>query len=81
MEITFFGGNSAVEISVRLTSSELHDLEVEFVNSDKNEVDFNRVWIQLFSDENEKLFGAGEQFTYFNLKGHNFPIWTREQGV
>ena len=76
-EITFFGSENGAEVSVRLFSSELHDLEVEFK---RDETEYNRVWIRLFSDAEEKLFGAGEQFSHFNLKGRTFPIWTREQG-
>jgi sulfoquinovosidase len=41
----------------------------------------NRVWIRLYAEEGEKVYGLGEQFSYFNLRGRNFPLWTREQGV
>ena len=27
-----------------------------------------------------QVYGAGEQYTYFNMRGYDFPIWTREQG-
>lgn len=39
-----------------------------------------RLWFRLASDSNEKIYGAGEQFTYLNLKGREFPMWIREQG-
>lgn len=42
---------------------------------------FNRLWVQVYAEEDERVYGAGEQYTYFNLRGHEFPIWTREQGV
>ena len=42
---------------------------------------FNRIWMKFAASEDEQVFGLGEQFTYFNLRGHKFPIWTSEQGV
>lgn len=41
----------------------------------------DRLWFRLASNSTEKIYGAGEQFTYLNLKGHEFPMWIREQGV
>ena len=41
----------------------------------------NRVWIRLDASKDEKIYGCGEQLTYFNLRGHNFPLWTSEPGV
>lgn len=41
----------------------------------------NRFWLNLEADPQEKIYGCGEQFSYFNLRGRNFPLWTSEQGV
>lgn len=41
----------------------------------------NRLWLRLFAQEGEDVYGAGEQFSYFALRGRKFPIWTSEQGV
>ena len=41
----------------------------------------DRLWFRFASNPTEKIFGGGEQFTYMNLKGREFPMWTREQGV
>lgn len=41
----------------------------------------NRIWIRIPSDADEAVWGGGEQMSYFNLKGRNFPIWTSEPGV
>ncbi|MDE5005185.1 alpha-glucosidase, partial [Francisella tularensis subsp. holarctica] len=30
---------------------------------------------------NEKVFGCGEQLSYFNLRGRNLQLWTSEPGV
>lgn len=41
----------------------------------------NRLFIRIESHKNERLFGCGEQFSYLNLKGRDYEIWTREPGV
>ncbi len=41
----------------------------------------NRFWIRTASQSQEKLFGLGEQMSYLNLKGRNFPVFTSEPGV
>lgn len=42
---------------------------------------WNRFRLCFRADHSEAVFGGGEQFSYFNLRGHRFPIMTREQGV
>ena len=42
---------------------------------------FNRLWLRLPAEAEERVTGCGEQFSYLNLRGRLFPIWTREQGV
>ncbi len=41
----------------------------------------NRIWVRLFAEPSEKVYGCGEQFSYFNLRGRRFPLWTSEPGV
>lgn len=41
----------------------------------------NRFWLRVESQKQEKLFGLGEQMSYLDLKGRNFPIFTSEPGV
>lgn len=48
---------------------------------EKKDDKINRFWIRIDADENEKCFGCGEQMSYFNLRGRNFPLWTSEPGV
>lgn len=40
----------------------------------------NRVFMNYQSRPDERFFGFGEQFTYFDLKGRTVPILTTEQG-
>ncbi len=51
------------------------------INFEKTDTKINRFWIRIRSDEYEKCYGCGEQMSYFNLKGRNFPLWTSEPGV
>lgn len=41
----------------------------------------NRVWIRIPATPEESVYGGGEQFSYFNLRGRKFPLWVSEQGV
>ena len=41
----------------------------------------NRLWLRLTAEEAEHVTGGGEQFSALDLRGRNYPIWTREQGV
>ena len=42
---------------------------------------WNRFCLSFPAEKNENIFGGGEQYSFFNLRGHRFPIFTREQGV
>lgn len=43
--------------------------------------DINRFWLKMQGSAGEGIYGCGEQYTYFNLKGKNVPIFVQEQGV
>jgi alpha-glucosidase len=53
-------------------------LKIAFVREDDT---INRLWMRVAADENEKVYGCGEQLSYFNMRGKNFPLWTSEPGV
>ena len=40
----------------------------------------NRFWLRLVATAEERIWGCGEQFSYFNLRGREFPLWTSEPG-
>ena len=42
---------------------------------------WNRFLLRFAAQPHEAVFGGGEQYSFFNLRGHRFPIMTREQGV
>jgi sulfoquinovosidase len=41
----------------------------------------DRFWMRLLAGEGERVWGCGEQMSYFNLRGRRFPLWTSEPGV
>ena len=41
----------------------------------------NRLWLRLVGEAGENVWGAGEQLSYFDLRGRQFPLWTSEPGV
>jgi sulfoquinovosidase len=41
----------------------------------------NRLWIRVAADQDEHVWGGGEQFSYFDLRGRRFPLWSSEPGV
>lgn len=47
----------------------------------KGAKEYNRLWLRLEADKKEHVMGGGEQFSYLDLRGRLYPIWTREQGV
>ena len=43
--------------------------------------EFNRCWLRLHATAEEYVYGGGEQYSHFNLRGKKFPIFVTEQGV
>jgi alpha-glucosidase len=75
--VTFdFDGKSVIEMIVAETPE--GRLKAEFNVLDEK---FNRFWFRVSATEEEKVYGCGEQLTYFNLRGKNFPLWSSEPGV
>ncbi|NDL70568.1 alpha-glucosidase [Vreelandella alkaliphila] len=67
------------DLQLRLNVAVLDDgikLQSQWVNSD-----INRFWVRLAAKDSEHVWGCGEQMSYFNLRGRNFPLWTSEPGV
>ncbi len=42
---------------------------------------FNRLWLRLYAEPGEHVYGLGEQYSALDLRGRNYPIFTMEQGV
>lgn len=43
--------------------------------------DSDRVWLRLMGEEDEGVYGGGEQYSFFNLRGRKYEMLTREQGM
>jgi alpha-glucosidase len=41
----------------------------------------NRLVLSLAASADERVYGCGEQYSYFDLRGRLVPLWTEEQGV
>ncbi|MGV2988406.1 alpha-glucosidase [Vibrio sp. E150_011] len=75
--ITFkFDGNDVIRMIV--SETEEGRLLSEFEAVDHS---YNRFWIRVSATPDERVFGCGEQLTYLNLRGKNFPLWSSEPGV
>lgn len=77
------------EINLKRTANDQEKLVIHLINDYNNlRLDFsdnktlyNRFWIRINAYEDEKVYGCGEQMSYLNLRGKNFPLWTSEPGV
>lgn len=76
MKVTF-SRNSLNEVKV-LFKEEKDRLVVKFTEQDSG---LNRIWLRIMASKNEYIYGCGEQFSKFDLRGKNYPLWVREQGV
>ncbi len=63
----------------KILIEEVDDLiKIRFLDLPK---EYNRITIRFKAEKDEAVFGLGEQFSYFNLRGKSYPIFTSEQGV
>lgn len=64
------------EFSVKVTV--IQENSATFLSFECFPQQINRLWIHLPSHEHQGIYGCGEQFTHFNLKGKKVPIWVSE---
>jgi alpha-glucosidase len=69
------GNTRKLELIIKETEGRSY---IEFKTLDET---INRTFIRLNADKEEKIYGCGEQLSYFNLRGNNFPLWSSEPGV
>lgn len=73
-----FSRGEVAEAQLHITLDAAGRLEMTLSNGDK---DNNRMWLRLAAQEEDHIYGCGEQFSYFDLRGKPFPLWSSEQGV
>ncbi|MFM0221320.1 alpha-glucosidase [Paraburkholderia dipogonis] len=66
-----------VVLSVEISPAET-GVQLRFQSHDAR---INRLWWRVPAEADEYVWGCGEQFSYFNLRGRHFPLWTSEPGV
>lgn len=51
------------------------------IHIDVTDDSLNRLWLRVVAEQDEHVWGGGEQLSYFDMRGRRFPLWTSEPGV
>lgn len=73
--VSFSNCNYEVNLKISINNNRVA------INDFKIDEKINRIFLNIKSHNSERIYGCGEQFSYLNLKGRDFPIWTTEPGV
>ncbi|MDR3513059.1 MAG: alpha-glucosidase [Caulobacteraceae bacterium] len=68
------GGPAALTLVV---SGDEADAAIGFSGADPA---INRLWLRVAAEGGERVWGGGEQMSYFDMRGRRFPMWTSEPG-
>lgn len=79
---------SVIEKSSTTKTTQQNDSTTQTASQARTQVDatqgtanYNRFRLEFVASEAEAVYGGGEQYSYFNLRGHKIPVMTTEQGV
>ena len=73
-----FSRGSDISATLNISADDQGRLLLELQNDNLNH---NRIWLRLAAQPEDHIYGCGEQFSYFDLRGKPFPLWTSAQGV
>ena len=72
------GGSEGVGYTLSFSAEDADRLRFEVEVDDPS---YDRVYLTYATRAEERFFGFGTQYTYFDLKGHEVPIFVQEQGI
>ncbi|XP_076468895.1 sulfoquinovosidase-like [Babylonia areolata] len=86
---TIFSHEAPIDIELYLdfyhyVRFELHEDDTHsmvLVVTDMKGESIDRLWLRLVASPEEQVFGGGEQFSFLDLRGRSFPVWSGEQGI
>lgn len=70
-----FSRGATISATLRISADEAGRLKLDLQNDDLHH---NRIWLRLAANPDDHIYGCGEQFSYFDLRGKPFPLWTSE---
>lgn len=73
-----FSRGDVAQTTLHITGDAAGRLEMTLSNSDKEN---NRMWLRLAAQQEDHIYGCGEQFSYFNLRGKPFPCGPASRGL
>jgi alpha-glucosidase len=73
-----FSRGNTLSATLVITTDDSGRLQLNLQNDNRAH---NRIWLRLAAQPQDHIYGCGEQFSYFDLRGKPFPLWTSEQGV
>ena len=80
------GGTVRVSFSAAAATSPLLEMRISAEDEHvtiafESHSKVNRLWLRVAAETGERVWGGGEQLSYFDMRGRHFPLWTSEPGV
>ncbi len=66
-----FSRGDTINATLHISTDEQGRLKLDLHNGDLNH---NRIWLRLAARADDHIYGCGEQFSYFDLRGKPFPL-------
>ncbi|MDB6089527.1 MAG: alpha-xylosidase [Gammaproteobacteria bacterium] len=85
--ITALAGAIRISLSPSATATPVLEIRVAGEGEERTvtfagaEASINRLWLRIAAEPQERVWGGGEQLSYFDMRGRHFPLWTSEPGV